>query len=130
MSACIYDASALLAVIFDEPGSDAVLEYLDGPGGEVSAVNWSEVGAKLIDRGLKGSEIAPALDAFGLEVVPFDEAQARIAATLRATTRALGLSLGDRCCLALGRAHHGRIITADAAWTRLEGFDIASVRGR
>lgn len=35
----VYDASALLAVVFDEPGADKVMEYLATPGGEVSAVN-------------------------------------------------------------------------------------------
>ncbi len=130
MSAIVYDASALLAVMFDEPGADAVLSFLAHPGGEVSAVNWSEVGAKLAERGLKESRIAAELSAFALEIVPFDESQAITAAALRPITRALGLSLGDRCCLALGRIRNARIVTADAAWAQLRGFDIAPVRER
>ncbi|MBN8726474.1 MAG: type II toxin-antitoxin system VapC family toxin [Xanthomonadales bacterium] len=127
-SAVVYDASALLAVVFDEPGAEAVMEQLSRPGGAVSAVNWSEVGAKLVERGLKEGELARELAVFGLDVVAFDEAQAIMAAALRPITRKLGLSLGDRCCLALGRLQEARIVTADAAWCKLHGFDIVAVR--
>lgn len=130
MSALVYDASALLAVMFDEPGAEAVLSLLAQPGGETSAVNWSEVAAKLAERGLKESRISAELAAFALDVVPFDESQAITAAALRPITRPLGLSLGDRCCLALGRIRKARIVTADAAWKQLRGFDIVSVRDR
>lgn len=50
MNPLVYDASAILAVIFDESGADAVMEYLAAAGGEISAVNGSEVGAKLAER--------------------------------------------------------------------------------
>lgn len=125
----VYDASALLAVIFSEPGADAVLEVLTQPGGEVSAVNWSEVGAKLAERGLGADDIARELSAFGLEVIPFDEEQANRAAALRPVTRSLGLSLGDRSCLALAHVRSARIVTADSNWKKLEGFDVIAVRG-
>lgn len=125
----VYDASALLAVIFSEPGADGVLELLSQPGGEVSAVNWSEVGAKLAERGLHADDIARELSAFGLDVIPFDEEQANLAAALRPATRELGLSLGDRCCLALARTRGARAATADANWKKLEGFEIIAVRG-
>lgn len=130
MSTLVYDASALLAVIFNEPGADEVMEFLAQPGGEASAVNWSEVGAKLAERGLREKEISSELATFGLDVVPFDEAQANAAAGLRPATRKLGLSLGDRCCLALGKLRSARIITADASWQKLAGFDVVSVRKR
>jgi PIN domain nuclease of toxin-antitoxin system len=130
MSVIVYDASALLAVIFDEPGANEAMEFLARPGGEVSAVNWSEVGAKLAERGLKEAEFNRELAAFGLDVVPFDAAQASLAASLRPVTSKLGLSLGDRCCLALARLRGARVVTADAAWLQLRGFDVASVRAR
>jgi PIN domain nuclease of toxin-antitoxin system len=93
-------------------------------------VNWSEVGAKLAERGLKEAEFTRELAAFGLDAVPFDAAQANLAASLRPVTSKLGLSLGDRCCLALARLHGARVVTADAAWLQLRGFDVASVRAR
>lgn len=128
MSVVVYDASALLAVMFNEAGADAVLDELAHPGGAVSAVNWSEAGAKLAERGVSAKEIARELGAFGLDVVPFDENQANLAAALRPVTRSLGLSLGDRCCLALAQHLKARVITADAAWKRLRGFDVVAVR--
>jgi ribonuclease VapC len=126
----VFDASALLAVIFAEPGADGVLEQLSQPGGEVSAVNWSEVGAKLAERGLPAADLPRELSAFGLDVIPFDEEQANIAAALRPVTRSLGLSLGDRSCLALARKRSARVVTADANWKKLDGFDIVAVRDR
>lgn len=129
MTAQVYDASALLAVVFDEPGADGVLECLATPGGEVSAVNWSEVGAKLAERGLPEQEIVAELAVFGLDIIAFDEAQAMVAAGLRSVTRKLGLSLGDRCCLALAKLHGARVVTADATWRGVHGFDVVAVRG-
>lgn len=128
MKPLVYDASALLAVMFDEPGSHRVIELLAEGDGEVSAVNGSEVGAKLAERGLKEPQIAREIAAFGLKIVAFDAEQAMAAAALRPLTRALGLSLGDRCCLALARLHSARAVTADAAWQRLRGFDIVAAR--
>ncbi|WP_040662319.1 PIN domain-containing protein [Nitrococcus mobilis] len=63
-STVVYDASTLLAVVFDEPGSDSVIDYLAHPDGKVSAVNWSEVGAKLAERGLQEKELVHELAAF------------------------------------------------------------------
>ncbi|MDN5874025.1 MAG: type II toxin-antitoxin system VapC family toxin [Sinobacteraceae bacterium] len=128
MSAVVYDASALLAVIFDEPGADNTMAYLARPGGEVSAVNWSEVGAKLAERGLPEKEFRRELAAFSLEVVPFDAEQAHAAAALRPLTREFGLSLSDRCCLALAQLHDACVITADGNWRKVPGFDVVAIR--
>lgn len=124
----IYDASALLAVVFNEPGAEAVLEHLAQPGGEISAVNWSEVAAKLAERGLRTEKISGELSAFGLDIVPFDEVLALHAAALRPLTRTLGLSFGDRACLALTQLRGGVAITADASWRRLRNFQVVTVR--
>lgn len=128
MNVLVYDASALLAVVFAEAGSDVVMRHLGQPGGEISAVNWSEIGAKLVERGLEASKVDHELAAFGLDVIAFDAAQANVAAALRASTRKIGLSLGDRCCLALAQVHGARVVTADSAWRELPGFDIVVVR--
>ena len=127
--AVVYDASALLAVVFNEPGADAVLAHLVQPGGAVSAVNWAEIASKLIDHGMSGAEVKRELAHFTLDVTPLDEATALAAGTLRSSTRALGLSLGDRCCLALALQLGGAtVVTADKAWKALKGFKIALVR--
>jgi PIN domain nuclease of toxin-antitoxin system len=125
----VFDASALLAVALAERGGEAGLKLLLQPGGKVSAVNWSEVGAKLAERGLPAGDMARELSAFGLDVIAFDEEQANLAAALRPVTRPLGLSLGDRSCLALAQLRGAGVVTADANWKKLDGFDVIAVRG-
>ena len=113
MSKVVLDASALLALLQDEPGGDRVLESL--PGAFISSVNLSEVVAKLAELGMPEPDIRLALS-LGLEVVPFDEALAFSAGTLRTVTRSEGLSLGDRACLALALSRSLPAHTTDRAW--------------
>lgn len=124
----IYDASALLAVVFSEAGAETVIEYLSEPGGEVSAVNLAEVGSKMAERGLSESEVERELASFALDVAPLDRPQALLVAGLRMSTMALGLSLGDRCCLALAQTRSAAVVTADRSWKKLKGFDVKLIR--
>lgn len=119
MTETVLDASALLAVIGDEPGCGPVVEALRRGACGVSAVNLSEVVAKLTDRGAQPGEIREGLDAFGLEVHVFDGEQAHQAGLLRAATRAAGLSLGDRACLGLAANLGVPVFTADRSWAGL-----------
>ena len=119
----ILDASALLSYVRLEPGADRV-ERAVGSGALISAVNWAETLSTLADWGQAPETAAEFLRGGGFygqlaEVVPFDEAQAREAARLRRSTRELGLSLGDRACLALGLSRGLPVLTADRAWSRL-----------
>ncbi len=116
MGRVVLDASAILVLLNGEPGSEAVSEALEEA--VVSAVNLSEVVAKLVDAGMPVHEAREALTPLGLEVVPFDEAQAFEAGELRPSTRKAGLSLGDRACLALARQLNLPALTADSAWTK------------
>jgi len=84
--------------------------------------------SKLLDCGLTTDEMATVAEELPLKVVALTQQQAHQAAVLRTTTRALGLSLGDRCCLALAQAHGAPVVTADRAWDALQGFDIQRVR--
>jgi len=124
----VYDASALLAVVFSEPGAEAVIEHLNEPGGEISAANLAEVGSKMAECGLSTNQVQRELAAFALAVAPLDEAQALLVAGLRVSTKPLGLSLGDRCCLALARTREATIVTADRSWKKLKGFDVNLIR--
>jgi len=54
--------------------------------------------------------------------------QAKIAGDLLPQTRALGLSLGDRACLALGVALKAPIYTADQSWKDLRYVSIHVIR--
>ena len=114
MPRAVLDASALLAVLYREPGSVVVERYF--PQAVVSSVNLSEVAAKLSDHGVESQEVLEILSGLGLEVREFDTEQAFLAGSLRKVTRPLGLSLGDRACLALGIAEGVPILTTDRAW--------------
>ena len=127
MSEIVLDASALMAVLREEPGSAAVEAVLDHAA--ISAVNLSEVQAKLVERGTASELAWSSLVDLDLEVVDFDASQARVAGDLRSLTYAQGLSLGDRACLALAQALGLPAMTADRAWAGLEvGIEIRTVR--
>lgn len=125
----VFDSSAVLAVLFNEPGAEQAIRWLEDDEAVISSVNQAEVLAKLLDTGLSEADVAAIGQQLPLQVLPFSAQQARIAGNLRPATRALGLSLGDRCCLALAREQPGaQVVTADRAWAGLAGFDIALIR--
>jgi PIN domain nuclease of toxin-antitoxin system len=107
----LLDASAILALLFEEPGAEVVRAHLRT--GIVGAANLAKVLAKLSDHGLPVQEAARAVAILGLDVAPMTDKQARSSAAMRASTRAAGLSLGDRACLALARELDARALTAD-----------------
>jgi PIN domain nuclease of toxin-antitoxin system len=115
----VLDASALLCLIRNEPGADKVRAALADS--SISAVNLSEVIAKMTDLGMSADLIDAVLGPLKLPTVPFDAAQARIAGLMRPKTRSLGLSLGDRACLALAEQSGVAAMTTDRAWSALEG---------
>ena len=124
----MFDASAVLAVIFEEPGADQV-EALWAEGDNLlCAVNYAEIVAKLAERGMVDAEIATVLEGIPLDVIPFDRRSAHQAGLLRPATKALGLSLGDRTCLALGMIREARVVTADRSWKKVKGVDVEVVR--
>ena len=96
----VMDSSAVLALLNVEVGAEVVRDAISEAA--ISAVNLSEVVAKLAERGMPGSAITEALEELGLEIIPFDADQALAAGLLRTITRDRGFSLGDRACLALG----------------------------
>lgn len=117
MPRAVLDASALLALLYQEPGSVLVERYFAQA--VVSSVNFSEVAAKLSDRGIDNQEVFEILSGLSLEVREFDAELAPMAGALRGVTRPLGLSLGDRACLALGIAEGTPILTTDRAWANV-----------
>lgn len=110
----VLDASALLALLNQEPGSQEVETTL--PGAAISAVNLSEVVAKLTEAGLPEVPLRTALDGLGLEVHSFDVESAYPAGFLRAQTKQLGLSFADRACIALGLELGLPVLTTDRNW--------------
>lgn len=123
----VLDASAILALLQSEQGADHVRERISRA--VVSAVNLAEVGARLVDRGFSDVEVREVLVRIGVEVSPFDTDQAIASATLRATTHAQGLSLGERACLALAQSTGLPALTADRAWRDVDlGIVIELIR--
>lgn len=118
MAAYILDASAVMAFILGEAGCHRVQALQDRA--MISAVNYSEVAAKLSERGLTAEDRDTVLLAVQAEIVGFDRAQALESGALRAATRSAGLSLGDRACLALAIRTGGVAITTDRAWSSLD----------
>ena len=117
MASIVLDSSAILAHLNDEPGAEAVAAFLGNA--VICAVNYSEIVAKLVERGANLALIRPALSRYGLQIVPFDEDLAERAGALRAGTKSFGLSLGDRACLALAERSRLPALTADRAWKAL-----------
>jgi ribonuclease VapC len=113
----VLDASALLALLQNEPGGDAVADSI--PGAVVSTVNLSEVVAKLMERGIPEPAVRAALRELELEIYPFGEDLAYQTGILRPSTRSLGLSLGDRACLALGQHLALPVLTTERTWSKL-----------
>jgi ribonuclease VapC len=123
----VLDSSAVLAVLRSEPGAGIVQSQSQGAA--VSAVNMVEIVSTVLDRGGTAPAAQHQLARLQIVVVPFDEAQARKAAELRPMTRHLGLSLGDRACLALADKLGAVVLTADRHWGQLDlGIEIEVIR--
>ena len=123
----VLDSSAILAVIFNEPGAETVIDLLQG--GLLSTVNLAEVHSRLLLGGSSSQLAWSRLLSLGCEVCFFGDAQARLTGELIASTRPYGLSLGDRACLALAIQHQGTAYTTDRSWKRLNlGIEIEVIR--
>ncbi len=114
----VLDASALLAYLQQESGAQRVRPLF--PAAVISAVNWTEVVQK-VAAGTQGAiGLRATLEHLGISFVPFTLVQADIAGALYPRTRNLGLSLGDRACLALGLDLRATVYTADRSWEQLK----------
>ncbi|MCY4350611.1 MAG: type II toxin-antitoxin system VapC family toxin [Thiotrichales bacterium] len=123
----VLDASALLAYLQSEPGGERVREVLARS--VMSSVNWSEVIGKARDDGVDTRGLREDLASLGLAIEPFSAEQAEIAGRIRERTRAFGLSLGDRACLALGSDRGEAVYTADRAWLQPAlGIEVEAIR--
>src|SRR5271163_3093182 len=119
MNRVVLDASALLALLNQEPGSETLTPELLSAA-VISTVNLAEVHGKLVARGLSPDDAWEAALGPIREAVAFTAEHARLVGDLVAQTRPLGLSLGDRACLALGLALKVPVYTADKSWKKLK----------
>jgi ribonuclease VapC len=114
----VLDSSALLALLFIEPGCERVAELV--PHSCMSTVNLAEVLGRLARDGRAVDAALAQIEQMGIIWVDFDRELAIGAAALLAPTISWGLSLGDRACLALARLRNLPALTADRAWTKLD----------
>ena len=119
MSSLVLDASAIMAVVNAEPGYENLTEELLARA-VASTVNLAEVQTKLVRDGIAPDEAWEDALSPIRHSMPFTEEQAKIAGGLVAQTRLLGLSLGDRACLALGLVLNAPVYTADKSWKGLK----------
>lgn len=129
MTECVLDASALIALLRDEPGAERVAARLAGSA--ISVANLSEVIALFARGGAAPPAIHAVLDPLPIARVPMDEALAYDAGMLQPLTRSAGLSLGDRICLALARRLAVPALTADRAWLGVAaavGAEVVAIR--
>lgn len=117
----VFDASALLAYLQGESGSDVVRERLLN-GGVCSAANWAEVAQKVHYTGADWNLARGLLLSYDLVIEPVTMADAEEAAAIWRSGD--GLSLGDRLCLALAVRLGATAWTADTAWRGRQGVSL------
>ena len=128
MNEVVLDASAILAIIFQERGNERLTDEIMYSA-VASTVNLAEVQSKLLQKGFDPDEAWEDIQSLVPAAVPFTNEQAKIAGTLIAKTKRFGLSVGDRSCLALAITLKAPVYTAEQVWTNLKvGIPIHVIR--
>jgi len=122
----VLDASAILAILYEEPGAERVSSLLNHEDTVplMSSVNLCEAYTRLLRDGMAEDEAWKLLADLKLTIVPFEEMDAFRGGQLYKRTALLGLSLGDRACMALAVSKNATVCTADRIWKKLK-IDIA-----
>lgn len=120
----VLDSSAVLAWWQSEPGQEHVDSVLEEA--RISAANWAEVLQKVAQAGRDPEEVGELILGLGLVVEPVLPSDAALIAELWATRSSL--SLGDRCCLALGVRLRARVLTADKAFEEIPDIAVLCIR--
>lgn len=127
------DASALLALLYEEEGAEVVVDAI-AEGVTVGAINWAEALSKVADRGddprAVGRRLVVGAGAGATIWIEAPSAEDCLAiAELRPRTRRLGLSLADRACLALALRLGVPVVTADRVWAEADvGVEVRLIR--
>lgn len=129
MPSCVIDTSAVFADLHEEVGAAEARRWMRDA--VISAINLQEVASKAIDKGVPADVVPSLIEALRLDTRPLDKDLALAAGTMRALTARLGLSHGDRACLALAKKLGLPAVTADKAWAEVAqdiGVDVVVIR--
>jgi PIN domain nuclease of toxin-antitoxin system len=85
-------------------------------GAAICTVNLAEVVTVLIRGGVPEIEIRQTLHRLPMLALDFDNELALAGGLMSSVTRRMGLSVGDRACLALARRQNKPALTTDRAW--------------
>jgi ribonuclease VapC len=118
----VLDSTALLAVIFLEPGSEQVEAILSES--VISSVNVAETINKLVLRGSPVDIARSTVLALQLKVEDWTEEMAYQSAELSPFNKSHGLSLGDRACLILAKRLRATAVTSDRSWRRAPSLGV------
>lgn len=119
----LLDASALLAVIFNEPGAGRVFDLLDDSA--IHTLHLAEVARKMVSIGMPADEVIARLGELSLETLEeFSVKHLHQIARLAPEAKRLGLSLGDCVCLTLAESLDRTAVTADRSWKEISGLNV------
>ena len=130
MTRSVLDASALLAYLRQEPGWEQVLEALTGTT-TMTSVNFGEVAGWMVRNGADEAAVRALRNGLVFPLTPVDDDLCIRAALLEPLTRAKGLGIGDRLCLALAARSGAVALTADSAWQEIAanaGVEVQLIR--
>lgn len=126
MNKNVLDSSAVLAALNGEKGAEKALTFFQDA--IVSSVNLAEILTKSIEKGHSKDTAIEAFNLLQITVVDFDFNQAAKVAELRTVSKHLGLSLGDRSCLALAMLRNATAVTADKIWGNVTFCQVEIIR--
>ncbi len=112
----VVDSSVVLAVLNEEEGASET-HLVDA---YISTVNTAEIAGKLYLTGYSDEEIKAIFNELPLFIEEFSHADAILTGSLAKHSKHLGLSLGDRTCIALGIRKNLPVLTADRIWEKLD----------
>lgn len=124
----VFDSSAIIALLKNEPGADIVLGLLKDA--VISAVNVQEIAGKMIEAGSTDDEARATIEKLELDIVAHAAEDAYLAASLIPHTRRLGRGLGDRSCMALAIKLGVPALTTDREWIKVQvpGLKVELIR--
>lgn len=118
MKHILFDSSVIIAILKSEEGYQSCEQIVNK--GAISTVNWDEVAGFLKKNNAPEDIIRQTLAKYPLKILPYEESLVVPTGPLAVGCQQLGLSLGDRACLATAMAYNLPVLTANPFWKELE----------